>query len=139
MSFLLDTNLISELRRGAKGNPRVRAWRSASAVDLFYLSVMTTGEIRKGIEALKGKDPKTAMFYERWLSAVEVEFGVRILPVTADIADVWGRFMAKASISPIDGLIAATAAHHGHTVATRNTRDFQKCGVDFVNPFEYED
>jgi predicted nucleic acid-binding protein len=136
MSFVLDTNVISELRRGARAHASVRVWREMFAPQLFYLSVMTTGEIRKGIETVKERDPQTARLYERWLSALEVEFGVRILPVTADIADLWGRFLAKANISPVDALIAATAAHHGYIVATRNTRDFQKCGVDFVNPFD---
>jgi toxin FitB len=136
MSFLLDTNVISEIRRGPKANPRVREWHANHAPEDLFLSVITTGEIRRGIEESRRKDVAKALIYERWLRGLEVEFGSRILPVTPMIADLWGRLLARNVIPPVDGFLAATAAHYGHTVATRNTRDFQRCGVDFVNPFE---
>ena len=136
MSFVLDTNVISELRRGIRGDRRVGEWHAGYLPEDFFLSVITTGEIRKGIEASKRKDSIKALVYERWLHALELEFNERILPVTAEIADLWGRLLVRSNISPLDGLIAATAAQYGLTVATRNTADFQRCGVDYINPFE---
>jgi len=135
MSFVLDTNVISELRRGVRGDRQVMAWRASYSPEDFFLSVITTGEIRKGIEASKRKDATKALVYERWLHSLELEFQDRILPVTIEIADLWGSLLARSNISPLDGLIAATAAHYGYTVATRNERDFQRVGVDYVNPF----
>lgn len=136
MSFVLDTNVISELRRGERSDKRVAEWYASYLPESFFLSVITTGEVRKGIEASKRKDSTKALIYERWLHSLELEFQDRILPVTAEIADLWGRLLARSNIAPLDGLIAATGAYHGLTVATRNTADFQRCGVDFINPFE---
>jgi toxin FitB len=135
MSFLLDTNILSELRRGAKADSRVRAWQVQHPPELFFVSVITMGEIRKGVETARKKDAAKALVYEAWLRSLEVEFEDRILAVDSEIADLWGRLLARFGIDPMDGLIAATAAHHGYTVATRNERDFQRCGVDFINPF----
>ena len=136
MSFLLDTNLISELRKGALCNRSVWQWHEAHPSEEMYLSVLTTGEIRKGVASCRGKDPSKARAFENWLKGVELAFEARILPVTAEIADLWGRIFPGANVSVVDGLIAATAACHDLTVATRNERDFQRCGVDFVNPFQ---
>lgn len=136
MSFLLDTNVISELRQGSRCDRNVREWRGNLPTDKLYLSVLTTGEIRKGIEFCRVKDALKARVFERWLESLEMEFEERILPVTAEIADLWGRISPRANISAIDGLIAATAAQYGLTVATRNTADFQRCGVDYIDPFE---
>jgi toxin FitB len=135
MSFLLDTNIISELRLGAKADANVLAWRASYAPEDLFLSVVTTGEIRKGVEESRRKDPRKAAIYERWLGFLELEFENRILPVTPEIADLWGRVVARSRVLPLDGFIAATAAHYGYTVVTRNERDFQKTGVDFINPF----
>jgi predicted nucleic acid-binding protein len=136
MSFLLDTNVISELRKGGRCDRNVWEWRDNLSTDKLYLSVLTTGEIRKGIELCRVKDAPKARVFEKWLESLEVGFEERILPVTAEIADLWGRISPGANVSVVDGLIAATGAHFGLTVATRNTRDFQRCGVDYINPFE---
>jgi toxin FitB len=135
MGFLLDTNLISELRKRAKCNPSVLTWFQANSVEDLYLSVLTTGEIRQGIERCRLKDKAQARVYEKWLYDLEEEYANRILPVTAEIADTWGHLSCINNVSVIDGLLAATASHHDLTVATRNERDFQRSGVDYINPF----
>jgi hypothetical protein len=136
MSFLLDTNIVGELRKTSRCDPVVMSWYLRCAIEVSFISVMTMGEIRKGIESSRRKDLAKARSLEKWLNELELSFEDRILPVSAEIADTWGRFVYRGDVGAVDGLIAATAAHHGYTVATRNTRDFQRCGVDYVNPFE---
>ena len=135
MPYLLDTNIISELRRGERADAKVLAWRRKVAFEETYMSVLVLGEMRCGVESKRRKDPASARAFEKWLNEVEVAYRERILPVSREICDIWGRLGASTKISTVDGLIAATAAHHGLTVATRNTRDFQRCGVDYINPF----
>jgi toxin FitB len=135
MSFLLDTNLISELRKGSKCNQSVWNWYQAVSMEELFLSVLTPGEIRRGIEMCRLKDAARARVYESWLRGLENGFKERILPVTDEIADLWGRLSVRQPIPIIDGLLAATAQHHGLTVVTRNTADFQRSGVDYLNPF----
>jgi predicted nucleic acid-binding protein len=136
MSFVLDTNIISELRKGhGLCDANVRRWYDATPVDDIYLSVVVLGEMRRGVEMRRRRDPETARVFERWLNDVRVLFQERTLEVTREIADLWGRIGAATNVSVVDGFLAATAAHHGYTVATRNERDFQKTGVDFINPF----
>ena len=136
MSFLLDTNVICEIRRGSKTNPQVKAWQAPHPPECLFLSVITMGEIRKGVETARRKDEAKALVLEGWLRSLEFEFEDRILAVDAEIADLWGRLLARYAMSPMDGLISATAACYGYTVVTRNERDFQRCGVDFINPFK---
>jgi predicted nucleic acid-binding protein len=136
MSFLLDTNIVGELRKTSRCDPTVMSWYLRYAIEVSFISVMTMGEIRKGIESRRRKDPAKARSLEKWLNELELSFEDRILPVSSEIADTWGRFVHRGDVGAVDGLIAATAAHHGYTVATRNTRDFQRCGVDYINPFE---
>ena len=135
MSFLLDTNIVGELRKTSRCNPVVMDWYLRYAIEISFISVMTMGEIRKGIESSRRKDLAKARNLEKWLNELELSFEDRILPVSAEIADIWGRFVHRDDVGAVDGLIAATASHHGHIVATRNERDFQKTGVDFINPF----
>jgi predicted nucleic acid-binding protein len=137
MSFVLDTNVVSELRRGrSRCHPKVWQWYDATPLEEIYLSVLVLGEMRRGVEIKLRRDPTTGRTYEKWLREVGLTYRERILPITAEICDNWGRIASHSNIAAIDGLIAATAAHHGLTVATRNTADFQRTGVDYVNPFE---
>jgi predicted nucleic acid-binding protein len=136
MSYLLDTNIVGELRKGTRCNPVVMDWYRHYAIETSFISVMTLGEIRKGVESSRRKDLAKAHVLERWLKELELSFEERILPISAEIADIWGRFVHRGDVAAIDGLIAATAALYGLTVATRNTRDFQRCGIDYINPFE---
>jgi predicted nucleic acid-binding protein len=132
--FLVDTNVLSEARKASRANPRVVAWIAAHRDDLF-LSVLVTGEIRRGIESVRARDPAAAASLERWLREVETSFEERILPVDGAVADRWGRLMAERTLPAIDGLLAATALVHGLTFATRNVRDVARSGVSTVNPF----
>ena len=136
MTFLLDTNVLSEIRRNR--DPHVRAWvKAVDDVDL-HLSVMTLGEIRKGTELLRGRDPKQADVFAAWLDELHRLFADRIMAIDARIAEEWGRLNAITPRNTVDSLIAATARVHGLTVVTRNTGDFEGCGVPLLNPWLHE-
>ena len=134
MSFLLDTNVVSEIRRGRDAN--VAAWADEVADADLYLSVLTLGEIRKGIERLRRRDPDRADVFAVWLEQLRENFGDRILSVDASVAEAWGRLNAPDERKTVDSLIAATALIHDLTVVTRNTRDFDGCEVRLLNPWE---
>jgi predicted nucleic acid-binding protein len=137
MGYLLDTNLISELRKEARCHPRVQAWRQSITHDETFLSVLTFGELRRGVEKLKRKDRATAAVLEEWLRGLELSFGRRILPVNLEIAQIWGKMSPLQPLPAADGLLAATAKYYGLRLATRNVADFQRSGVDFINPFDF--
>lgn len=134
MAYLLDTCVISELRR-AECNPGVATWMSRIEPDEVFLSVITLGEIRRGIELHRSKDPKAAGALERWLLGLESHYGERILPISAAVADCWGRLSLHQPLPVSDGLIAATGLEYKLTVVTRNTADFLRSGVNTLNPF----
>jgi predicted nucleic acid-binding protein len=135
MAFLLDTNVLSELRKGARAHSKVRAWAAGTVGQRHYVSVLALGEIRRGIEQLRKKDSKQAAALEQWLMRIKQDYAAEILPVSDDVADRWGNLMAVRTLPVTDGLIAATALEHGLTVATRNIHDFAGTGVPVVNPF----
>ncbi len=135
--FLLDTNIISDLVR-PKPEPKVTAWVAATDENLLYLSVLTLGEIRKGINSLKDASRRVAL--EAWLASdLLLRFAGRILPIDHAVADRWGRLAArvepKSPLPVIDGLLAATALHHNLTLVTRNTEDVRATGVPVFNPW----
>jgi predicted nucleic acid-binding protein len=131
--ILLDTVVVSELRK-ARPNAHVLAWmRGLREADVF-LSVVTIGEIERGIRKLG--DAEFAQALTRWLEDLLRFYGDRILPVTPDIARRWGRLSADLGHEGADLLIAATAASHRLTVATRNARHFAPAGVSVFDPFE---
>ena len=134
MAYLLDTCLLSELRK-KNCHPGVTAWMSSLRPDDAFLSVLTLGEIRHGIELRRAKNPTEAAALERWLEGLETHYADRILPITATIADQWGRLRPSQGLPVIDGLMAATGLEHKLTVVTRNTADFQRSGVHTLNPF----
>lgn len=136
MSFLIDTNVISEVRKGARCDANVAAWYAAIEDDDLYLSVLVLGEIRRGIERARAGEPAKARALEQWLSVVSRSFGNRILPVDQRVAEEWGRMRAKRSAPVIDALLAATARVYDLTLATRNTADVAGLGAEVVNPFE---
>lgn len=137
MSFLLDTSVVSEARRPS-GAAQVRAWlQSVDAADL-YLSVLVAGEIQRGVERLRRRDPAQAAVFDAWLSRLRRDSGERIIPITTDIAEEWGRMNVSAPIPTVDDLMAATAKVRDVTLVTRNTADVARTGVPLLNPFERE-
>ena len=134
MSYLLDTNVLSELRRKAP-NPAVAHWISQRPSRALFLSVLTFGEIRKGIDSLQDL-PKRQILNDWLETELSAYFQGRILPVDQLVSDRWGRLLAKAGrpLPTIDSLLAATAAAHGLCMVTRNTRDFEGLGIDLFNP-----
>jgi predicted nucleic acid-binding protein len=135
LSFLLDTNVISELAK-TRPNSKVIAWLgSVPSTDLF-LSVITLGEIRKGIEKKRAAGPREAAGLEAWLTTLVLHYRSRVLPFDQDSADQWGRLIALHPTVPVeDSQLAATALQHRLTFATRNARHIAETGVAFVDPF----
>lgn len=133
--FLLDTNVVSELRK-ARPDANVLAWHAANVAAEAYLSVLVIGEIRRGIELVRPRDAPKADALDRWLAGLLGTFDGRILPVTAEIAQEWGSMIALSNSPAIDGLIAATAKVHRLTLVTRNTADVAATGVPIINPFQ---
>jgi toxin FitB len=137
--FLLDTNCISELVR-PKPEQRVMEWMDAADETMLYLSVLTVGEIRKGLAGLAQGKRRTRL--ETWLEVeLQARFAGRIVPIDAAIADRWGLLAAEAKrkgkgLSIIDGLLAATALHRNLTLVSRNARDFANTQVPVLNPWE---
>ena len=135
MKYLIDTNVISEVRKGSRCDPGVAAWYASIADEDLCLSVLVLGEIRKGLERARPRDPAKAETLEIWLDAVTSAFGDRALPVDAPVADEWGCMNAIRPVSVIDGLLAATAKVHGLTLVTRNEADVAGLGAKVFNPF----
>jgi predicted nucleic acid-binding protein len=135
-AVLLDTNVLSELRKRERANANVLRWFSTLAEADVFLSVLVLGEIRRGIEAVRGRDPAAAMALDRWLAKVVAMHGDRILDVDTAIAEEWGRLDSTGKIPVVDGLLAATARVHEMVLATRNVKDVARTGVRYVNPFE---
>ena len=136
MNYLIDTNIISEVRKGNRCDPNVASWYEKIEDASLYLTVLAIGEIRKGIERVRPKDNAQANAIENWLAAVDKAFGERILPIDRAVANEWGRLNANRPLPVIDGLLAATAKIHRMTLVTRNTADIADLGVHIFNPFE---
>jgi toxin FitB len=133
--YLLDTNVASEARKGQRANPGVVAWLESVDDSELFLSVLVVGEIRKGIEQARTQDLPKARALERWLAGLDQKYGDRVLPVTAAVADQWGRLSAIRPISTVDGLLAASALVYDLTLVTRNVTDVTHTAVKLLNPF----
>lgn len=133
--YLIDTNIISEVRKGPRCDARVGAWYATIADADIYLSVLTLGEIRKGIDLARRKDPRKAEELVRWLRRVESSFRARILPVDGAAAQEWGRMSAIRPVPVIDGLLAATAKTSGLTFVTRDAEAVADLGAAILDPF----
>ena len=134
--FLLDTNVVSEVRKGERSDPNVSGWYDGADESELFISSLTIGEIRKGTELARQRgDINQAETLEAWLQTVVEEFSGRILSVDTDVADTWGRMSALRPTPVIDGLLAATAKVHEMTLVTRNVSDVEGLGVQVLDPF----
>jgi hypothetical protein len=134
VSFLLDTNVVSEIRKKTP-HPSVLAWFDSVPAGELFLSALVIGEIRQGVERLARRDQPQATVVERWLSQLLTGYADRIVPVTVEIAQVWGRLTVPNPVPVVDGLLAATALVHNWTLVTRNTADVAATGVRLLDPF----
>lgn len=137
--YLIDTNVISEVRKKSKANKGVRAFFKQAIVKAkpMFISVITVGELRRGIELIRHRgDARQANQLEKWLETLLVEYKDSILDINQDIAQLWGRLGVPHPENSLDKQIAATALIYDLTVVTRNYRDFSKTGVRLLNPFE---
>ena len=135
MNVLVDTNVISELKRGRNADASVAAWFTAMPPERVFTSVVVLGEIRRGIELLARRDKRQADMIERWYATMRLRLGSRVLAVDELVMTVWSRISVPDMLPAYDGLIAATALVHGMTVATRNTADYRRLGLEIVNPW----
>lgn len=135
MSYLLDTNVLSELRKGDRADPHVVDWFGGLADEEIYLSVLTIGEVRRGIESVRRRDPDSGLALDSWLARLSEENRDRILPIDRAISEEWGRMSVPDPLPVIDGLLAATAKVKGLTFVTRNVADVERAGVDLLDPF----
>jgi predicted nucleic acid-binding protein len=139
VSYLLDTNVISEFRKRERGHPGVVRWAASVDPVELHTSVLVIGEIRRGIELKRRSDPMRAAALEGWLDKVRAGLGRRIIPVDERIAELWGKLGVPVTLPAIDGLLAATAMVHGLTVVTRDFGDLARTGAALFNPFAVTD
>ncbi|MDS4032301.1 MAG: type II toxin-antitoxin system VapC family toxin [Candidatus Contendobacter sp.] len=135
MGFLIDTNILAELRKRERGNSGILQWYGGIEESEIYISVIVLGEIRRGVELLRRRDQVAAESLEAWLHRLRGSLGDRLLPVTEEITDCWGRLGIPDPIPVADGLLAATALVHDLTLVTRDTRDVERSGACLLNPF----
>ncbi len=131
--YLVDTNVLSEARRGTTA---ARDWLRSVDPETIYLSVITLGEIMKGIELRRRTDPRAAGSLRQWLDRLRRDHADRILPIGDEVALEWGRLAAERPRAMADALIAATAIVHRKTIVTRNTADFEETRVPVINPWQ---
>ena len=136
MRFLVDTNVLSELRKGRRCHPNVARWATSHPTGELFTSVLVLGEIRHGIEHARRGDADRALVLDRWLESVRRAFEGRILPIDQAVAEEWGRMGVPDPIPVVDGLLAATARINGLTLATRNVADLARTGASVIDPFE---
>lgn len=133
--FLLDTNILSELRKESRCEAGVRHWIEGVAAEELFVSVLVLGEIRQGVERIRVRDQAQACALEKWLQSISGDFADRILPVDEKVADQWGRLGVRQPAPVLDAFLAATALVHDLTVVTRDHEGFRNTGVKVLNPF----
>ena len=135
MKFLLDTNVVSEIRKRDRAHPNVVRWVARTPVTEIGTSVLVLAEIRHGIELKRRSDPEQAKALDRWFSQMRTRLGDRVLPIDEPIAGAWALMGIPNPLPLIDGLLAATAKVHGLTLVTRNVADIAVAGVPLLDPF----
>ena len=133
--FLLDTNVVSELRKRERADANVLRWLDEHAESELWLSVLVVGELRRGVELIARRDKKTASKLRDWLDATVKDYADRILPIDVEICERWALLSVPDPVPVVDGLLAATAIEHDLTLVTRNIADVDRTGVPVVNPF----
>ena len=134
MSWLVDTNILSELRKGDRTDPGIRAWFAEAREEELFTSVLVLGEIRRGIESIRRRDEPSALALEQWLTRLTMSFAERVLPIDARVADRWGTLNVPDPVPTTDGLLAASALVHDLVLVTRNVRDVAGTGVQLLDP-----
>jgi predicted nucleic acid-binding protein len=134
VSWLVDTNILSELRKGERANEGVRAWFADAHDDELFTSVLVIGELRRGVESIRRRDVPSALALEQWLSRLSSNFSERVLQIDVEVAERWGRLNVPDPLPTVDGLLAATALVHDLVLVTRNVRDVERTGVRVLDP-----
>jgi toxin FitB len=134
VSWLVDTNVLSELRKGPRAHEGIRGWFSAAEEGDLFTSALVLGELRRGIESLRRRDTASALALEQWLARLTASFSDRVLPVDVRVADRWGVLNVPDPLPTVDGLLAATALVHDLVLVTRTTRDVARTGVKLLDP-----
>jgi predicted nucleic acid-binding protein len=135
VKFLLDTNVISEIRKRERAHPNVARWVARTPVGDIGTSVLVLAEIRRGIELKRRRDPEQARSLDRWFSRMRTRLGDRVLSIDEPVAEAWALLGAPNPLPLIDALLAATAKVHGLTLVTRNVADIHVRGVSLLDPF----
>jgi toxin FitB len=135
LKFLLDTNVISEIRKLERTDPNVAKWVAQTPVKEIGTSVLVLAEIRRGIELKRRRDAEQAAALDRWFAQMRTRLGDRVLPIDEPIAEAWALLSVPDPLPLIDGLLAATAKVHGLMLVTRNTADVARTGVAILDPF----
>jgi predicted nucleic acid-binding protein len=135
LKFLLDTNVISEIRKRERAHPNVVKWVDQTPVKDIGTSVVVIAEIRRGIELKRRTDPAQAEALDRWYAQMRTRLGERVLPIDEPIAEAWAHLSVPHPLPLVDGLLAATCKVRGLTLVTRNTADIARTGVAFLDPF----
>jgi len=136
LSYLLDTNVLSELRKGRRCDPNVAGWARSAPRSTLHISLLVLGEIRRGVERVRRKDRSQARVLEGWLEQVRRTFAGRILGLDEAVVDLWGRMDVPDPVPVVDGLLAATARRHDGRRCDPNVADVRRTGARLLNPFE---
>jgi predicted nucleic acid-binding protein len=136
VKYLVDTNVISEVRKGPRCDKSVMSWWMGIPPESIFLSVLTIGEIRKGVENIRRRDGRSASALESWLLQIIRHFRDQILPIELEIVEEWGWMSIPNPLPVVDGLLAATAKVRGLTLVTRNIADMERADVSLLNPWE---
>lgn len=136
--FLLDTNIVSEARKGPRAHAQLAEWYERTPGEAMFLSVLVVGEIRRGLERVRPRDQHQAAALEIWLKLLLDGYRGRILGVGIEVAQIWGAINARGTFPVVDSLLAATAMHHGLTFVTRDLSGVRGCGARCLDPFTGE-